>query len=237
MSHPLDGATLRVHRADRHLAEADTLLDSFGDACIEHILTDDDGQMLKLDGWPDIPDMLPLVLSDAIHNMRAALDYIVYELARYDLRQIQHGTQFPIENHKIDPTNPKRGFDTRINTYLKGLHPDHIDAIESLQPYKGIEWTKTLRDISNPDKHRHLAILSSFQRSVQIAVKPHASGRFGPKPHVPVPGVRYNVEIDARDAVAIAPANPNEPGIMKTLRRLEMEVSATIEAFKPEFKI
>jgi hypothetical protein len=37
---------------------------------------------------------------------------------------------------------------------LKGINPLHMAAIERLQPYKGCGWTKMLRDLSNPDKHR-----------------------------------------------------------------------------------
>src|SRR5688572_14299371 len=112
-SHPLYGAKLRLDRSNIHLAEADRLIDTFGKACEDHIVTDDKNQIARLKGWPDLPLMLPVVISDAIHNMRAALDYIVYELAREDSGKVKDGTQFLIEDVKSDPDDPRRGFDAR----------------------------------------------------------------------------------------------------------------------------
>src|SRR5690349_913881 len=161
--HPLYGAQLRVERADKHLAEAQSLISGFSARCREHVVPKDDGRgsvYPALPTRPDLPVTLPLAVSDAIHNMRAALDYIVFELASHDSGQIQDGTQFLIEDVKSDPANPRRGFDGRKNRCLKGLSSAHVDMVESLQPYKGVEWTKTLRDISNPDKHRMLTVIA-----------------------------------------------------------------------------
>jgi hypothetical protein len=106
---------------------------------------------------------------------------IVFELARHDSGGIeQDGTQFIIEDVKSDPLKPNRGFDARSKRHLRGLNQAHIDAIESFQPYRGVEWTKTLRDISNPDKHRKLTLLSSIGRSVGVVRKLNQKGRFGP---------------------------------------------------------
>src|SRR5277367_2222181 len=85
MAKALDGAWLRFDRAERHLAEARTLVQEFGNACKNHIVAYDDDNsrtVIELRTIPDLPITLPLVVSDAIHNMRAALYYIVFELAR-----------------------------------------------------------------------------------------------------------------------------------------------------------
>jgi hypothetical protein len=238
-SHPLFGAELRFIRADRHIRDAHLLIDQFGVACEDHVVTDDNGN-IRFSGWPDIPVELPVIVSDAIHNMRAALDYIVFELAKHDSGKVQNGTQFPIEHVKVHPTNPARGFDARKTTYLKGLKQRHIDAIEWLQPYKGVEWTKTLRDISNPDKHRELIVLSSAARSIELVFIPDPDGKFRGQTNVARTELtaRYNVKVYAQDAIAIPPSDtPDKPGIMKTLRRLQTEIAGVIELFKPEFKV
>ena len=41
------------------------------------VIRQDDGQS-RFNGFADIPLMLPVVVSDVIHNLRAALDYLVY---------------------------------------------------------------------------------------------------------------------------------------------------------------
>ena len=45
-----------------------------------------------------IPAMLGILIGETIYNLRAILDYLVYELAILDSGQIQKGTQFPIED-------------------------------------------------------------------------------------------------------------------------------------------
>jgi hypothetical protein len=241
MAHPLDGAVLRLNRADRHLSEADKIIMAYAATYVDHVVADDDGKTVRFpQGWPPIPAELSVVVSDAIHNMRAALDYIVYELALEDSGKIQSGTQFLIEDIKSDPLDPKRGFDARSKQYLKGLEQCHIDMIEGLQPYKGIHWTKTLRDISNPDKHRTLTALSSHGRKIQVAVLHRPSGKFPGELKMTDEGPmfdRFDLEFDAHDAITIAPADPSKPALMATLRILETEVCGTIELFKPEFTI
>src|SRR3990167_1391126 len=232
MSHPLDGASLRLARADRHLTEADDLVSAFGLDCQNHILADENGKILRLNGWPQLPIILPLVISDVVHNLRAALDYIVYEVAREDSGKVQENTQFIIEDVKVDTSDPRRGFDVRSKKHLKGLKQCHIDAIEHCQPYKGVEWTKALRDISNPDKHRNLTVLSSTGRPVQLMLEHNPKGRFGTnRLRVVNGGVivdRYDVHVDAHDAIAIALADPSKPGIMRALRDIQAAVAETI---------
>jgi len=242
MAHPLDGASLRLERANVHLAEADRLIDGFAHACEQYIVTDNQGHISRLKGWPDIPPMLPVVVSDVIHNLRAALDYIVFELARSDSGEVQDGTQFIIEDCKVDPADRARGFDARSKRYLKGLSQEHIEATENLQRYKGVDWTKSLRDISNPDKHRTLTVLTSFGRSLGVTLHWKPTGKFGTnRLRVASPGRamvdRYDIELNAENAIVIAPADPGKPALMPTLHLIEAEVGHTIEMFKPEFKI
>lgn len=232
--HPLRGATLRFERADRHLSEADALIRAFANGCKQYLVVKNHGDQVAI-GLPHLPEldpMLPVVVSDAIHNLRAALDYIVYELAKHDSpSKSPDGTQFIIEDVKSDPLDPRRGFDVRKKQYLRLLSGPHVHMIEDLQPYKGIEWTKTLRDISNPDKHRTLTAITrsgsygvTFASSIDLRANPI---RFRPE----------DVTIDAHRAVQIAPPDETKPGLMETLRRLETEVVGTIELFKPEFTV
>jgi len=206
------------------------------------VLTDKNNNITQLGGWPPMPPDLPVVISDAVHNFRAALDYIVYELAREDSGGIVDGTQFIIEDCKIDPADRSRGFDVRSKRYLKGLTQPHVNAIEVLQPYNGVQWTKDLRDISNPDKHRTLTVLSSTNRAIQIKMHHKATGRYGMPNRLIVTkkGVTfasYNITIKATDAITIAPADASKPSLMQMLRLIETEVGNTIQAFMPEFKV
>jgi hypothetical protein len=132
----------------------------------------------KAFGLPDPPVPLNLAISDAVHNLRASLDYLVFELAFKDSGIAQDGTQFPITDVKCGkgPGGNPIGFDAVADRYLKGISPPHRDMIESLQPYKGWDALETLREISNPDKHRELTVINPPD-SLHFMVGNDASGR------------------------------------------------------------
>lgn len=56
--------------------------------------------------------------------------------------------------------------------------------VEELQPFKGCEWTRQLRDLSNPDKHRTLtSVIRKFEGSFtaskeELEPLPGRPGRF-----------------------------------------------------------
>jgi hypothetical protein len=237
MPHPLDGAHLRCERADIHLTEAQKLLRVWEAQCVDNIVTDDDGNAISFGAWPEVPLLMPLVISDAVHNLRAALDYVVFELAREDSGQIQHGTQFLIEGVPSDATDKRRGFKPKSKKCLAGFNQRHIDAIEALQPYNGTTWTETLRDISNPDKHRQLTVLSPKNRDVLAAIRVREGGRFN-RPLPPrIDGPRYehyDIEVNAIHTIAIPGM---DQGIIPVLRAIEGKVFGVIDSFKPDFKI
>jgi len=172
MPHPLDGAFKRVNRADVHIRELETLVERFRKQyeyeivpennlterqILQHFFDKKSIPIMGIYNRPvdEIPEDIPIIVGETVYNLRASLDYLVYELSGR-----RSGTQFPIEDCKLSKDG-KYGFDTRRKTFLNGLTDAHVAAIEALQPYAGCKWAKTLRDISNPDKHRHLAIVHS----------------------------------------------------------------------------
>jgi hypothetical protein len=189
--------------------------------------------------WPQPSIDGAVIVSAIIHHMRAALDYLVYELAREDSAGIaQDGTQFLIEDVKTDPENPKRGFDYRARIYLKGLSPAHVDTIEQLQPYSGVPWTKALRDISNPDKHRKLTVIRGRDRAVRRIVS-GPPGSFEGKPGKVFSGAGRegsDVYLEAHYSIRVDLPEWNELPVVDALKYLQSNVRATIEMFQSEFK-
>jgi len=227
MSHSLDGATLRVERAVKHFDELCEVFVAFREANVDKVFFKGNpgppqNLTISFDSSLVIPPILSLIVSDCIHNLRAALDYLVYELAILDSGAIQDGTQFPIED---DP----KVFDVRRRKHLRGLCDDHVGAVEGLQPYKGVEWTKTLRAVSNPDKHRHLVML---QPQVSPSIMVHFSGMPGDFEFT-VSGEKVYLKKDYAFTVGFS---DGQLPVIETLNRLLVKVGETINAFKTEFK-
>ena len=189
-------------------------------------------------GGRPVSPSISVLIGEAIYNLRAALDYLVYELAKLDSGAEQHGTQFPIDFH------PKR-FEQRHKDFLKGVSAAHIDAIGKLQPCYGCQWTKTLVGISNPDKHReltdsHAEVIIDIQLvygdAHDFTALPgkifHRQGRF-PRWHRRG-GQVCDVYVEGRFAIEVT--SLDRTPVVKTLEMLKASVTDTLDAFKPEFE-
>jgi hypothetical protein len=242
LGHQLDGAFERVNRAEEHFFELqrhlNALRQSYLDAARIHF---DPNPPYRAYAYPPInivhPPIISIVLGEICYNLRSALDYLVYELARFDSNAIQDGTQFP-----IDDTRSK--FVGHKHPMLKGISIAHEAKIEKFQPYNGCIWTKTLRTLSNPDKHRTLTPRGSVftvdvldgGKSIEIGhgrrLVRHAKRPDGRDVQVELVGsfeiiVTVNVHPtmgDIGDSVEV------------TAENLILNVRDLLETFKPEFK-
>jgi hypothetical protein len=153
-------ARAKLDRAGEHLDTLKTELGDFQEADSHSIdaHTDSESGAYLLRVQPNgVPPKIGAIVGDVLCNLRPTLDYLVYALAYLDSGSPQEGTQFPI----CDTATKFKG---KRKTWLKGLSPDHIAAIEALQPYDGRDellWLRTLRDLSNPDKHKHLSVVAT----------------------------------------------------------------------------
>ncbi|RWC86770.1 MAG: hypothetical protein EOS72_24700 [Mesorhizobium sp.] len=166
-----------------------------------------------------VPPILPILIGEAIYNLRAALDYLVFELAYLDTGTPKSGTKFLIEptekgwnNHLTAPTGKERR-----KLWLPELTAAHQAALKRLQPCYGCKWTGTLRDLSNPDKHRRL--LGVVATIDQLG--------YGAIPG----GGAVMVTFQLTTKVAFEDASP----VVETLKLLQEQVADVIEAFDPDF--
>jgi hypothetical protein len=120
----------------------------------------------------DVPWQWPLIIGDAIHSYRSALDHLAWEVAilcrerRGEFGPPSRVTQFPIADSAED-------FERQAARQLLDFWELERETVESLQPYRDhpgssggllegdpLSW---LRDLSNQDKHRslNLAVVGS----------------------------------------------------------------------------
>ena len=174
------------------------------------------------------PLRVGVLIGEICYNLRSALDYLVFELARLDSGVPQKGTQFPI----VDTANEFRS--KRTIAYLRGVNQAHIAAIERLQPYMGCNWTKTLRDFSNPDKHRQLVeIGGQFAAFGHDRVSnPNFDSIHAPARRIPHPiHGEVDVKVFFTGDIYFADSSP----IIDTLNEIKIKVADALATFKPEF--
>jgi hypothetical protein len=251
--HPLAGAYARIDRADIHFKELETILQRFYKIKEDQFFSQMDrvsekvpldmrvGIGTKARSVQPVPIEAAAVAGEIFYNLRSALDYLIYELACFNFPGVAHnGTQFIIKHSKADTKSPSgktiRGFDSESRTRLKGLLKHQIAAIEDSQPYNGVTWTQTLRDLSNPDKHRKLNTIAGEWQGSYI-VEAGTAENFERRSGETLPGTGMgsaDLHVERKHAVSIE-FEDGSP-VLKTLEILKCEVRAVIDGFKPEFK-
>lgn len=240
--HPLNGAFERINRAEELFVELKRHVDAFGKSYLEtvEIYFDPNPPYHAYERTPFVfprpPSIISILLGEICYNLRCALDYLIFELARFDSGVVQNNTKFPIDD------TPQK-FASNITSKLKGVSRPHIEAIETLQPYKGRAWIAVLRDISNPDKHRVLTATGQVHIAeiVRNGITPSVAHNVSTKRRAIRPdGTEVEVELIAAISILIpikGPAlGPIGSPIEDALQNLISEIRLIIEAFKPEFE-
>jgi len=233
--HPLDDCFERVRRTGEHLADFKSRVE---------VMFAEQAHAVGINFDPNppyraLPPTLPsetfydlrigILVGEMFYNLRCALDYLVFELAKIDSGSPQYETQFLIEDSK-------EGFERNLRRgRLKGLNPAHVALIETLQPYKGHEWLRRLRDRSNQDKHRELVqtggsgayyVHSSLEKDLSRC---WGYEREAPHPVPEQPPVKVKVYISS--SITFRDGAP----IVETIEEIQSEVAAILDVFKPDF--
>ncbi len=139
---------------------------------------------------PPFPRFASLA-GDCLHNMRAALDHVVYELAERVLGSplpddVAEASEFPV-------TGPKPLTERTRNKKIGALPSDAQDVIVALQPSTlGNDFAKhklwLLHDLERIDKHRRPLVASPVFTDMSVSVPATAGIQQRP-------GGRFKVEV------------------------------------------
>ncbi len=234
--HVLNGAFERVARAEEHLRDLRLQIARW-------LLEQEDAVILKFDPQPPHerivdtrncigpPLIVGILIGEIAYNLRSALDYLVFKLAKLDSGVDQDFTQFPI----VDTGDKFRAW--RKDARRKGINDAHIAAIKRLQPCEGCDWSAYLRDISNTDKHREFTpikggwtiLLSAPLTEADIA-ELAVTQRRARRAHHPVHG-EVDVKLTLQSTITLNDGAP----VADTLEKIQLKVAEALTAFKPEF--
>jgi hypothetical protein len=148
------GSKLKIERANQHINELNAALTTFLRTGAGGVRVDTDfagRDTLVLDAKP-LPKGVPLILGDAVHNMRAALDLMACEIVTIAGGTPSKHCNFPIRDTKQELIGTVNGGEIKI------AGNDICDLIVNvIKPYIGGNdpiWG--LNKIDNIDKHRLL---------------------------------------------------------------------------------
>lgn len=145
------GSTLKLQRAYAHLQDVESCAAKFLARKPYDIAPDDETYPGKRAFWitlNELPsDTISLATGDAIHNARAALDHIVYELSAL-MEPDPEDTGFPLIHTPKDWDRRKRngGLNKGSGKHKTRLSGQAQAVIKRLQPMNGLDLTKIDRD-------------------------------------------------------------------------------------------
>jgi hypothetical protein len=157
VAHPLDGARAKIARAEYHLEELHSetgfWINGSPYALMEKRDTKPDTYCFELIEMHDPPMALGLIFGDYVHNLRSALDHLVWQFVLLNGRTVPrhrwNEVYFPV-------------VDTRVGEFwekppLRWLTAEQVMFIEGFQPYRSGDAPNPLSDLNylwNADKHR-----------------------------------------------------------------------------------
>lgn len=180
----------KIDRANKHVRELDDALSDFNTSKPYAIVCEpnDDGsrhevRLVLTD--PDVLDQWSCMIGDFLHNLRCALDYILYAAILAE-GSVPEDTEFPIftSKSKFHRTNAR----TRAATSWSGLNkirqvtvPEVRGMIKNAQPYRRDGDPEQhplalLGFLENADKHASLHPVFLVHRTGQLSLGVHPKG-------------------------------------------------------------
>lgn len=183
-SNALAGIDGKIERAEGHIADLDTAIGHFINSGPYRVEINDDPKDPDRVCWilrEQRPDPMPTVefavlIGDAVHNLRAALDHLACGLvSEVSHAPITRETMFPIfRNPGPHTANDVKALVTRK---VDGARQDLIDKLCTLEPYEGghqeMLWALNYLDIV--DKHR--VLITAAGATGQLAINTGAMMR------------------------------------------------------------
>lgn len=169
LSHQPDLASIKVKldRAKEHLEEVIAIDKRFSDVQCDLVYTEDHKKGIGyfVVALPKTPIELSAIVGDCLHNLRSALDYLVWQLV------LSNPPSQPNRRNMFPICGTPKDFESQVKgKRLAGVHREAIKIIESLQPYNNPDHPLALLDsLYNADKHRDLNYTLSVASDLQVS--------------------------------------------------------------------
>lgn len=146
-------AGLKMRRAEKHVSDLLSVLNHLSDSCSYTVTVHRDPEggfdSYTVESEQEIPDEIALIIGDALHNTRAALDYALFDVCT----STDKFSKFPIRRTRgeliaaINGSLRKRTTESIVNCIT-----------DVIQPYEGGagDYLWHLHELNNIDKHKLL---------------------------------------------------------------------------------
>lgn len=171
---PLHSVQRKLEWADKHIVDLGHELAGFRVAKSKAVIRENDPNRPGFSRWiltdASIPDPITLILGDAIHNLRSALDHFANDIVRDNGKQPSFTTDFPIWR---SPKFDRKEYEATVETKVGRASKPVVQEFKRLEPYEGgkneLLWALDKLDVV--DTHRLVVVLPLRPRSVGLNVR------------------------------------------------------------------
>jgi hypothetical protein len=236
-SYPFRPSKLKVDRAKRHIRDLTREISGFLDrkpyrVVIEPQFDGAIGPVIRV--REAIPCDFPLIVGDAVHNLRASLDLLACALVEMNAKSTKN-VYFPFaeDGKHLELVIKQRNVDRAA--------PDVVDIIRSLKPYKrGNDALRAIHDMDIMDKHKLIIPVVYFAGfSHRIGGMMFEDCRIGPIEDgtrsiqfSPIRDIKIGDELDSRFVITFGEGTYfSDQPMLETLYQLAELVGGIIEIF------
>src|SRR5713101_158737 len=166
---PLDGCRAKIHRARFHIGELGEMVRAFVEHSPYnvHLAVDEAANEVVFTAvanplFSPTSITLTLIAGEVAHQLRSALDHLVWQLVIANTGQPPQGTrsQFPI-------FKTEAGYDQRAADMIEGVSANAATRIRAAQPFHAgahaervLTWV--VHELNNTDKHRIIPLTTTY---------------------------------------------------------------------------
>lgn len=165
----IDGVRLKIERAKKHIRDLDSEIRIFIESkpytigTKPHPVAQIRYTTLFVDSVKTVPDPISLIIGDAVHNLRSALDHLAWQLVEAGGGIPNRDTYFPV----CQGSQGAQQYATAIGKgEIQKMRPGAEKVLSSVQPYvTGDNTLWIIHELDRIDKHRLLiAVASSMDK-------------------------------------------------------------------------
>ena len=176
------GINAKIDRASGQIQTLSSDIEVFGATIrrsIVHEIDRDAGEQkwIYRGATAEVPIEWSIRVGEVLYNLRSALDHLVWQLVLANGEEPARNNQFPILDEAEE-------WMSRTENQLKGVSENHRQMIRFLQPFNPLlelpvngemrpynaQVFRTLHDLCNIDKHRHLNLICAVTGGIKQIV-------------------------------------------------------------------
>lgn len=168
----LEGPRFKLARANARLVELGEQIDAFKARHPQDVTMYIDAehrrQVICVRIYETIPPMWGVITGEFVHNLRSALDHLVYALPLVEGGKRPAKPDLPV----FETEDPKRSSEDRIRDRVGDVVPEAIRIIKAAQPFNRPDDPKShplaiLHDLWNWDKHNAIPVVEGWLAPIQ----------------------------------------------------------------------